>query len=98
MYGAGLFVWKAKGPEGLPSFAATVVLGLAIASVIWTVLEHLHRRLGFGEAEDRSNALDFARPFRHWAAVASVAILALIALGAFLIPGSGPVHLARTPL
>jgi hypothetical protein len=96
--GAGLFVWQAKGPEGLPSFAATVVLGLAIASVVWTTLEYLHRRLGFGEAEDRSNVLDFARPFRNWAAVASVAILALVALGVFLIPGSDPVHFARSLL
>ncbi|HEV3238309.1 MAG TPA: hypothetical protein VGZ25_15060, partial [Gemmataceae bacterium] len=84
LIGAAILVWRAKGAEGLSSFAATVVLGLSIASVVWTLLERLHWLWGFAKPEDQPDALQFARPFRQGAAVASVAILAVIVLDQLL--------------
>ncbi|MFL5242367.1 MAG: hypothetical protein ACJ8FY_09690 [Gemmataceae bacterium] len=95
---AGLLIWRVNGPQGLYSFTATVALGLAVASMVWTGLEWLQRKLHALEPEDNSDALGFARLFRHWAAVAAVILIAGIALGNLLIPWSDPATFARSAL
>jgi hypothetical protein len=84
LVGSALVVWKSEGDEAIVSFMATVVIGLSIASLAWTLLERFHRLLGLVKSEGSVDALPFARPFRHVAAVMGVAILAFMVLGQLL--------------
>jgi hypothetical protein len=94
---AGVLAWIAVGPDTLPSFVAVNVLGLALASSVWTVLHWIERTRSRVEQIDDRFVLDFTRPFRHGAALVSAVVLAGLAAGGLLslttdypLPATGP--------
>jgi hypothetical protein len=88
---AGILAWIASGPNTLDRFVHVNVLGIALASVAWAVVEHVRRVLSPSGESIATSAADFSRPFRHGAAYAgAVALAILTGFGLLWLPDLSP--------
>jgi hypothetical protein len=86
---AGVLVWVSVEPHRFTSFVCVNIVGIALASIVWTIVALVRRARNVGKegAGDSPFALDFARPLRHGAALGSAIALAGIAIFGFVSMG-----------
>jgi hypothetical protein len=86
---AGVLVWISIEPHRFTRFVCVNILGVALASVVWTIVALVQRaRIAREEAAaDSAFVFDFARPLRHGAALASAIALAGCAIFGFVSMG-----------
>src|SRR5262249_21366875 len=82
--------WNYKGPHPFSDFLCLNILGLALASVSWTLVKRFQ---SLREGESNSDAakilVDYTRLFRHGALLVSAGLVAFIVVCGFLWVSTG---------